>query len=180
MATTTTAAAQPRQTDDRDAFDAAAEHYGRSAGTLRGYTAIMASYSAMVGGIALALHRRRRLPGRTNAGDLVLAAIATHKLSRTLAKDSVTSPIRAPFARFEGRGGPGEVNEQVSARGPAKPVGELLTCPFCLDQWVATGFVAGMACAPRLTRFVASTFAARAGADFLHFIYAGAERAAEG
>jgi len=180
MAPATTATTDPRPTTASGALDAAAEHYGRPARTLRGYAGIMAAYSVLVGGTAAVLHRRALLPDRTQAGDLVLAAIATHKLSRTLAKDSVTSPLRAPFARFEGPAGPGEVNERVAATGRAKALGELLTCPFCLDQWVATGFLAGMAFAPRVTRFVAGTFAARAGADFLQLLYASAERAAEG
>ena len=54
-----------------------------------------------------------------------------------------------------------------------------VSCPFCLDQWVASAFVVGLATMPRFTRFLAATFAVRAGADFLHFAYAAAEHAAE-
>jgi hypothetical protein len=28
-------------------------------------------------------------------------------------------------------------------------MGELLTCPFCLGQWVATGLIFGLVLAPR-------------------------------
>jgi hypothetical protein len=58
-------------------------------------------------------------------------------------------------------------------------MGELLTCPFCLDMWVATGFVIGLVFAPRFTRLVAGTFTALAGADFLQLGYAIAQQWAE-
>jgi hypothetical protein len=59
-------------------------------------------------------------------------------------------------------------------------LGELLTCPFCLDMWVATVFVIGLIFVPRLTRLIAGTFTALAGADFLQLAYAMAQQAAEG
>jgi hypothetical protein len=57
-------------------------------------------------------------------------------------------------------------------------VGELLTCPFCLDVWVASLFAVGLVVAPRLTRLVAGSFSAVAGADFLQLAYAKAQQAA--
>ena len=49
----------------------------------------------------------------------------------------MTSPLRAPFTRFEGASGHAEVAEEVREHGGVKhAVGELLTCPFCLAQWV--------------------------------------------
>src|SRR5690606_41186876 len=60
---------------------------------------------------------------------------STHKLSRLLAKDPVTSPIRAPFTRYKGVSGPAELREE-----PRNTVGELLSCPFCIAQWTATGY----------------------------------------
>jgi hypothetical protein len=139
----------------------------------------MAVYAAGVGAAAVAMWRTKRLPSGFRASDLALVTVATHKLSRTISRDSVTSPLRAPFARFEGSSAPGEVHEEVAAAGVRKPVGELLTCPFCMDQWVATGFVTGLAVAPRLTRYVASIFAVRAGADLIQFGYAAAHQAVD-
>src|SRR5205807_1092615 len=86
------------------------------------------------------------------------------KLSRRLAKDPVTSPIRAPFTRATGVSGPAELAEEVQGGGLRRAVGELLTCPFCLDQWVATAFVCGLTVAPRATRLVAATFTSAAPA----------------
>jgi uncharacterized protein DUF1360 len=153
--------------------------YDRPDHSLRGYVAIMAGYGALMTGAATLLARNKRLPNGLRLADGALLAIATHKLSRTLAKDAVASPLRAPFTRFKGAAGPGEVNEDVRGHGVQKAAGELISCPFCLDQWVASAFVVGLAVAPRLTRFMAATFAVRAGADFLHFAYVAVEHAAE-
>ena len=155
------------------------DEYDRPDQPLRGYLAIMAGYGALMTGAAALLGRNKRLPGELRLADGVLLAVATHKLSRTLAKDAVASPLRAPFTRFKGAAGPGELNEDVRGQGAQKAAGELISCPFCLDQWVASAFVVGLATAPRFTRFLASAFAVRAGADFLHFAYAAAEHAAE-
>ena len=154
--------------------------YGRDDNPLGGYLAVNVAYAGLAAGLlGLARSRGITLPKRVSAGDLALLTVATHKLSRTLSKDSVTSPLRAPFTRFKGAAeSPGEVMEEARGTGWRKSLGELLTCPFCLDQWVATGFVAGLVAAPRATRLIASTFAVRAGADLLHHVYVAAERRA--
>ena len=116
-----------------------------------------------------------RLPDRTSAGDLVLTGIATHKLSRLIAKDKVTSFLRAPFRRLKGEAGPAELDEETRGEGPRAAIGELIGCPYCLGLWVSTGFGAGLALAPRETRFVAGSLAALTLADFLQVAYAIAE-----
>jgi len=58
--------------------------------------------------------------------------------------------------------------EEVREHGGVKhAVGELLTCPFCLAQWVGTAFVFGYATAPRATRLAALTMTTVAGSDVL-------------
>lgn len=147
---------------------------------LRGYALLDGAYLGLVAAIGLTLRRRRiPLPERYSPGDLVLVGLATHKLSRTVAKDAITSPLRAPFNRYTGQGQPGELNEEVVAEGPGHAIGELVSCPFCLAQWVATGFVTGLAVAPRATRMVAATFGVVTMADFLQMAYAAAGQAAE-
>lgn len=47
-------------------------------------------------------------------------------------------------------------------------------------MWVATVFVIGLIFVPRLTRLIAGSFTALAGADFLQLAYAIAQQAAEG
>lgn len=135
---------------------------------LRGYVTLMAAYGAVVGGLALVLRRRRIVP-ELGLGDLALLAVATHKLSRVVTKDAITSPLRAPFVRYVEPAGAGEVNEQVRVGGAAHALGELLMCPLCCDVWVATAFVAGYSLVPRATRLAASVFAIGAASNVLHF-----------
>ena len=65
-----------------------------------------------------------------------------------------------------------QVDPQVAGTGHRHAVAELLTCPFCMAQWTATGLVAGHVLAPRFTRLLTATFAAVAGADALQYAYA--------
>jgi hypothetical protein len=144
---------------------------------LGGYVATMTTYSALVAAGALSVARSGRpLPERFLARDLALLAVAVHKTSRLLAKDPVTSPLRAPVARFEGVAGPAELDEEVRGEGHAHAIGELVTCPFCLSQWLATAGVFGLVLAPRPTRFLASLMAVVAGSDFLQHVYAAAQQ----
>ena len=166
-----------------DAIHAEAREYQQDAERpLEGYVFTMTVFATVVGlaGLLVAL-AGRELPRRVDPYDLALITVGTHKLSRMLSKDAVTSPLRAPFTRYRGTGGPGEVMEEVrDSNWLRHAVGELLSCPFCLDMWVATGFNIGLLFAPRFTRVVAATFTALTGADFLQLIYARAQQAAQG
>ena len=155
---------------------------GQERRPIEGYLRTMGAYGAVgltLAGIAKATGRR--IPERLSAGDVALVSVATHKLSRLLAKDAVTSPLRAPFTRYAGPAGAGEVSEEVrDDQGHAKhAVGELVSCPFCLAVWVATGLSAGLVLAPRFTRLLAVTFTAVAASDFLQLAYTSAKNAAE-
>jgi hypothetical protein len=146
---------------------------------LRGYVVTLTGYLGVCGALAgLARLTGHRPPARPTTQDVVLISMATHKVSRLLAKDSVTSPLRAPFARYEGTTGDAELGERVRGTGVAHAVGELVTCPFCLAVWVATGMSAGLVFAPRLTRLVAATFTAVAASDMLQLAYAALQRKA--
>jgi uncharacterized protein DUF1360 len=149
---------------------------------LGGYLAVLVVYGAVVAiAMVAATITGRTLPARWRIQDLVTITLGTHKLSRTLTKDAVTSPLRAPFTQYAGTGGPAEVMEEVREGSQLRhSLGELLTCPFCLDMWVATGFAIGLVFAPRFTRLVAGVFTVLAGADFLQLGYAMAQQSAEG
>jgi len=144
---------------------------------LGGYVVVMAAFAALLSGAAgLALATGRRLPPGVGPWDVLLLAAGTHKLSRTLAKDAITSPLRAPFTRYKQTGGPAEVMEEVRFHGGLRhSIGELITCPFCLDVWIAAGFTVGLVFAPRLTRLIVGALTAVTGADFLHLLYAKAQ-----
>ncbi|MEV5892278.1 DUF1360 domain-containing protein [Nonomuraea fuscirosea] len=135
---------------------------------LRGYLGLLSAYGGTVAmAAAAALLAGRRAPDHVGVMDLVLMAACTHKVSRRLAKDPVTSPLRAPFTEYEGQGGPAELQEK-----PKGAIGELLACPFCLAQWVATGYAAGLVLAPKATRLVGATMTAVAISDWLQLGYA--------
>lgn len=143
---------------------------------LGAYGAITAAFGISLGAaLAAARARGRELPEHPRASDLVLTGIATHKLSRLLAKDRVTSFVRAPFTRYQEPAGHGEVEEQARGSGMRLAIGELLVCPYCLAQWVAATFAVGLVAAPRATRFVAGIYVAETLSDVLQLAYRAAE-----
>jgi hypothetical protein len=139
---------------------------------LAGYAAISGAFAAA---LAAALLSGRPLPERIDARDLLLAGVATHKVSRLIAKDKVTSFLRAPFTRFQEPAGHGELEEAARGCGLRFATGELLVCPYCLAQWVAGAFTVGYVHAPRVTRLLATMWAMHAIADALQLAYAAAE-----
>jgi uncharacterized protein DUF1360 len=140
---------------------------------LRADLGAMSVYAGLVSAAAAAIRASgRELPTRIPPGDVALLTIGTFRLARRIAKDPVTSPLRAPFTSFQGSSGEAEIAEEVREHGGVKhAVGELLTCPFCLAQWVGTGFVLGYVTAPRATRLAALTMTMVAGSDVLQFVY---------
>jgi hypothetical protein len=136
---------------------------------LGGHAVLILAYNGSVAAFALAQRRSGRpLPERVPAGDMVLLSIATYKLSRLIAKDRITSLVRAPFTRFKGESDrPGEVSEEPRGEGLRHAIGELLVCPYCLGQWVGTGLLAGYIREPRLIRTVATGLTIVAGSELL-------------
>jgi Protein of unknown function (DUF1360) len=144
---------------------------------LASYALLAGIFSAAAGGSAVALRAAGRpLPQRASAGDILILGVATHKLSRLLAKDKVTSFLRAPFTRFKESSGQGEVEEEPYGEGLRLAVGELLVCPYCLAQWLAAGLTVAYVAAPRLTRTVSTVYAVHTISDFLQAAYRAAER----
>jgi Protein of unknown function (DUF1360) len=150
---------------------------------LDGYLVAMGAFGVLAGSLAAAARvTGKSAPARPATADVVLISIATHKLSRLIAKDAVTSPLRAPFTRYAEPAGAAELNEEVRDQGSSvrHGIGELVTCPFCLAVWVATGLTGGLVLAPRLTRLAATALTATAVSDFLQMAYDVAKKAAEG
>ncbi|WP_347057145.1 DUF1360 domain-containing protein [Blastococcus sp. HT6-30] len=154
------------RTQKREYTNGEARPLGSDLGAMGVYGSLVAA------GVVAVRASGRELPERIPFGDAALLTIATFRLARRLAKDPVTAPIRAPFTSFQGSSGHAEVAEEVREHGGVKhAVGELLTCPFCLAQWVGTAFVFGYVAAPRATRLAALTMATVAGSDVLQFVY---------
>lgn len=146
---------------------------------LGGYAVLMAVFGTLFGGGLLGARRAgHELPEHIGAGDVVLAGIATQKLSRVLTKTKVTSVVRAPFTEYEGPAGYGEVRERARGEGVRRSIGELLLCPYCISQWVAGGFALGLVVAPRTTRLLAAMWTAQTIADAAQLAYVAAEKRA--
>src|SRR6059058_3500510 len=135
------------------------------------YAALLAFYVASVAALTGAAVERNRLPRRFGLLDLALLGVATHKLSRLVAKDRVTSILRAPFVNYIRSAGAAEVEEEPRGRGIQRGIGHLISCPYCVAPWCATALAFGLIFAPRVTRFFAGILASVATSDFLHRAY---------
>lgn len=138
---------------------------------IQGYVALLAVYAGATASLVVALRNRRQRLDPMGVKDLVLLGLATQHLSRLITKDSVLSPVRKPFTRFAGPAGQGEVNEEVVGSGFRQALGELISCPFCIAQWVATALVAGSVAAPELTQATVAVLAAAQVSDYLQLGY---------
>ncbi|MEE1928975.1 DUF1360 domain-containing protein [Streptomyces sp. TRM 70351] len=162
----------------RDHAKAHADAYADGAERpLGGYLKAMGVFGASVAGLALVAGKAGREWPQLPVKDIVLLTVATHKLSRIIAKDPIASPLRAPFTRYRGTSAPSELAEEVRGRGAAHTVGELVTCPFCLAPWIATALLGLHALAPRAARTCCTGLAAVAGSDGLQYAYAAAQQA---
>jgi hypothetical protein len=142
---------------------------------LGSYALLTSAFFATLGGALAAARAGGREIDRPTALDLVIHGLATQKASRLLAKDKVTSFIRAPFTRFQEGSGHGELEEAPRGDGMRYAIGELLVCPYCLAQWVAGGIAVGHVFAPRTTRFLSAMWAAQAIADGVQVAYSAGE-----
>jgi hypothetical protein len=139
---------------------------------LPSYIGVMTVFGAAFGLALMTATRERNSRSRVGAGDIVLLGIATHKLSRLVSRDLVTSPIRAPFTQYVGEGDvPNEVSEKSRGKGAQKVVGELISCPFCLGTWLGSAMTFGLAFWPRATRLIASCLTVNTISDYLNTAY---------
>ena len=144
---------------------------------LAGYSVLSSIFGVAFVGALTAAHRAgRSLPAELTTKDILLTGVATHKLARLIAKDKVTSFVRAPFTRYQEHTGYGEVAEEARGEGLRLATGELLVCPYCLAQWIAGAFTVGHVTAPRLTRLLTSMWTAHALADAAQLAYSAAEK----
>jgi hypothetical protein len=156
--------------------DPLAGHSPEQERPLGGYGVLMATFLALASGFAAWFRTSgRELPEQIAPADLALLTVASHKVSRMITRDRVTSVVRAPFTRFQGDAGPGEVNEAARGRGLRRAIGELLVCPYCLGMWVSAALTASLLVFPRFTRWLCVVLASFFGSELLHIAYARAE-----
>lgn len=139
---------------------------------LREYATLLGFYVTSVAVLTGIAAQKNSLPRKFTLLDLALLGLATHKLSRIIAKDRVTGIIRAPFVNYICGAGAGEVEEEPRGRGFQRGIGHLISCPYCMAPWCATGLSFGLLFAPRVTRFFAGILVTVTASDFLHRAYA--------
>jgi hypothetical protein len=148
---------------------------------LRGYGVLLASFVGLAAAFAGWFRASdRELTDRMSARDLALLTVAGHKMARMIARDRVTSVVRAPFTQFQGDAGPGEGDEAARGGGLRRAIGELLVCPSCLGMWVSAGLTASLLIAPRFTRWLCAALVIFFGSEVLQIAYSRAEAAISG
>ena len=130
-----------------------------SARPLPEYAALVGLFGSALGGFLVL--GRNRLPERIGFGDVARLGLASYKIGRLVAKDEVTTWVRAPVTRDEDA-------QEPERQGMARALGELVTCPYCIGLWVSAGLTGALAVRPRETRLVTTVFGAQAVADFLN------------
>ncbi|MGI8649530.1 MAG: DUF1360 domain-containing protein [Rubrobacter sp.] len=148
------------------------EGYDAGEQPLQSYT-VLAGVFNMIFAVFLLLAKGadRKLPERIETRDIVLLGVATHKLSTLIANDAVTSFLRAPFTELQEKRSPKSVDEKPRGSGFRYSIGELVTCKFCMGQWIASFFTYGLVFSPTVTRLVASIFTIVTISDHLHQTY---------
>jgi Protein of unknown function (DUF1360) len=87
------------------------------------------------------------------------------------AKDRVRAPLRAPFTRYEKSAGSGEVEETARGIGLKGVIGELVSCPYCMSVWVASGLLLLFIINRRVARLVCKLLTMVTASHFLHRFY---------
>ena len=128
------------------------------------YAKIMATFAGLLAaGGALGKQLDRKDSCNTWL-DLTLLAAATFKASRTLARDKVTAPLRAPFVEGEADT---ENEAPVTTGDMQQAIGELVTCTRCIGTWVAAGLTTTQVVAPRFGRMLTLALGTAGVNDFL-------------
>jgi Protein of unknown function (DUF1360) len=123
------------------------------------YAALAGAFSTVLAGFLVL--GSRRLPERISFADTARIGLASYKLGRLIARDRVAAFVRAPVTEDADATEP-------KAAGPGRALGELVTCPYCIGLWIASGLSYSLVLYPRQTRLVTTIFGAQAVADFLN------------
>jgi hypothetical protein len=128
------------------------------------YAAIVGAFSGLLATAGALSRFVGRDPQCQTALDFAVLGAATFKAARTLARDRVTAPIRAPFVEGEADA---HDEQPVREGGMQQAIGELVTCTRCVGTWAAAGLTATQIIAPRFGRLLTWSLGAAAANDFL-------------
>jgi hypothetical protein len=137
------------------------------------HAAYAALFSTFAGGLLAAGALARLLdrdPREHTWLDMATLSLATFKTARTIARDEVTSFVRAPFVEGEAHEGEDERPKQTG--GMEQAIGELVTCSRCIGTWVAAGLATTQIVAPKFGRLLTWSLSAAGANDFLQASFA--------
>ena len=128
------------------------------------YAAIAGSFAGLLAAAGALGRLLDRDPQCQTSLDFAILALASFKAARTLARDRVSAPMRAPFVEGEA-----DAHDEVPVRtgGMQQAIGELVTCTRCVGTWAAAGLAATQIVAPRFGRLLTWALGAAAANDFL-------------
>jgi hypothetical protein len=128
------------------------------------YAVITGAFAGGLGAAGVLSRLLDRDPQCQSPLDLVVLSAATFKAARTLARDEVTSFMRAPFVQGEAHEGDEEPLETGDFH---QAIGELITCSRCAGTWAAAGLATVQVLAPRFGRLLTWSLGAAGINDFL-------------
>ena len=98
---------------------------------LLSYATMMSVFGVAFGGAPIAARRSGRgMPQSPRGADVLTIGVASHKVSRLVAKDKVTSPLRAPFTKTGMQGRALRARGEFARSRRRKAIGELFVCPL--------------------------------------------------
>lgn len=140
----------------------------------RGYAGLTTIYATGTAALLGWASTTGRIPRRIPLQDIALIGVASHKAARIFSRDKVLTFVRQPLTVLEDSDAPpAEVHETERTDGSQmrRAVADLLTCPFCMSPWVATGLFGVYLADRSLGRAMSGLLAAVSISDFLHTVW---------
>jgi hypothetical protein len=129
-----------------------------------------ASYTLLsaVFNLGLALFCWRKRPEQFGLKDWVLLVLATFRMSRLVAYDTVMQPYRSPVVEVVPHdSGAGDTTQAKHERGFKRAIGELIACPICNGTWISAGLVYGLCQVPTYTRTLMTVMSVAGAVEIL-------------
>lgn len=148
---------------------------GRVPLPLKGYTALVLTFSAGITLVFRWASRRDKLLEKVSFADLAVLGVGSQQLGRMVSKDRVSTGFRKPFTHYHGTDGAlyGEDRELARRDGGElrAAIGELLTCPYCSSVWTTGALFGTYLTDRRLGRSIGAFLSTVTLANFAQKLY---------
>jgi len=129
-----------------------------------------ASYALLSGifNLGLAVFCWRQKPEPISLRDWGMLVLATFRMSRLVAYDTIMQTYRSPVVEVVPHdSGAGHTTQARPGTGIKRAIGELIACPICNGTWIAAGLLYGLCHAPRYTRMLMTVMSVVGAAEIL-------------